>query len=263
MRFKPHAESFKKKDYPKPYIVDTLSTYVQSFEAATSVDDLMSLFQSMMKPLSLTHFHYCVAKTLSHQDRDSDLVFMETADKKWQKAYKLSKYGDKDPLMAFAKTHYDIFSWQDFINHPEPQKTDKHFIQLLQQQNVSYGLSIPILGLKGKSGVFNVGFGPDAMILTHSDRSILQWSLQIAHKRYQELVSQGSHGQDTLLTALEKSVAALMITGQTDREIAQALRMTEGEVARHVQTIITKTESDDRMDASLTIIAHNLTSDNS
>jgi DNA-binding NarL/FixJ family response regulator len=74
-------------------------------------------------------------------------------------------------------------------------------------------------------------------------------------------LSSGSAGGDRLdhLTVREREVLAQLALGRSNREIARALHLAEKTVKTHVSAILMKLEVEDRTQAALYAVRHNLT----
>ena len=110
----------------------------------------------------------------------------------------------------------------------------------------------------GAAGVLYKDVDPDALV--RAIRSVHDGHLLLAPEAAGSLVrSAGHHGPgaalDTL-TSREREVLAELTKGQSNREIARALRVSEKTVKAHVSAVLAKLGVQDRTQAALLAVRH-------
>lgn len=170
--------------------------------------------------------------------------------KKWME----TRMYERDPIFRHVATSTRAFWWSEIGALTTLSPQEKQYMKEVSVLGIGDGLAIPVFGPHGRNGYFGVGFGDPRPDLDVEHISLLQWSCQIMHLRYCDLLA-AILPSNIKISVQEKSVLRHIARGKTNTQISRELNVTSKTIATYVARSFEKLDANDRMTAALRALA--------
>jgi LuxR family transcriptional regulator, quorum-sensing system regulator CciR len=178
------------------------------------------------------------------------LGFPKGSVKRWSE----TRMYERDPIFRHVASSTRAFWWSEIGSLTPLAPAEKRYMKEVSVLGIGDGLAIPVFGPHGRNGYFGIGFGDPRPELDIDQISLLQWSCQIMHLRYCDLLA-AILPKEIRISVQEKSVLRHIARGKTNTQISKELNVTSKTIATYVARSFEKLDASDRMTAALRALA--------
>ncbi|MEM9705100.1 MAG: LuxR family transcriptional regulator [Pseudomonadota bacterium] len=168
----------------------------------------------------------------------------------WVREYINNRYYKIDPIPRAAVLATRPFWWAEAYRFKGVPAQGRDFLDKLKDAKLGEGLAVPVFGPSGRNGYCGIGFGQVKPRLTESDLSALQWSCQLGHMRYCELLREEAP-DGMSLSRRETEILKWVARGKSNSVIAEIVGISVHTVDTHLRRIYMKLQVTDRVTAAL------------
>ncbi len=212
-----------------------LYSHVIQLEQCSSIGQVKAICQKYLQTIGIQYFKYSWKPPAITQ---SEQVAFWTCGDECVEQYQLQNYGDIDPKMRYADSHYLPTVWDANIiknKLSKKQTSEIDFWTDSLDMGVASGITIPIRGNAGSKGSLCVAFDTDSADNRATLLSIYEtWAMHL-HNRVESL-----YALDQLKSPLserEQEVLKWTVSGKTCEEVAKILYISQNTVLFHLSNL--------------------------
>ena len=236
--------------------VDQLRELIAKAPASgKSPDILFSKAFDVLQQLGAKYVTYSHAAPLGASDFNRP-VFLAThgLPEHWKFEYIDRRYFECDPISRAGLSATFPFQWHDVEQMLELTKRDRMYLRRLREEKLSSGVCVPTFGPRGRNGYFGIGFGEETMSFETIEFLQTYNFCQNVHLIYCEMIQEISPS-DKSLSYREKSVLRLVLEGNNNKKISEALDISVHSVATYLVRAHEKLGTNERFSAATRAMA--------
>lgn len=218
--------------------------------------ELAELFDRAVAGFGVKYYAYhFLARNFRKQDLLASLRCYKVPDG-WLDRYIEQDYFSDDPIQKAAAQRSELFFWDEIRTASGPLSA-KHraFFEDLASAGFGAGVSVPVFSQPGVFAYFCFGSGAETIALSSTQLLQLQVICYVMHLRYDQLADARSAPD---LSPRERQVAALVVEGRTNQEIAERLSITTHTVDTLVKRCFAKLDVTSRVELALSAVSRGL-----
>lgn len=219
----------------------------------SNITELNDFWKASLKPVGLDFLQYSILSDEVAQPKSPINCQLTIGDQgEWMRFYKEACRDKPDPLYALC-LKLPCVNWDILFHDPNLTDWQKTFRNRLQSLNLSYGCSFLLEGQDTPPAYFSLGYRAAKQCFGPMEKKVILWSLGLIHKRYVELLDQSSVAPNPL-SERERQVAACLVKGMSNTDIAAELGLSKYTVGGYVKSIFLKLKVKNRTDAGLVLL---------
>jgi len=226
---------------------------IEAIQSTSTIDELLEIAEKYTKTIGFEYFSYGHRAHTPFADPKLDLK--NNYPDAWQKMYTENRFFDKDPtiLHALKTTAPLIWSDKNFVDSVKLREGAKSF-------GIEYGWSQATRSTTGLSMLTLVrSSDPISNAEINENMSSLLWFTQTLNSALEKhIVTPQTQMSDITLTAREAEVLRWTADGKTSYEISIILGIAERTVNFHLNNVMTKLDSHNKISATIKAITLSL-----
>lgn len=244
---------------PETFVARVLVEYVAACRDVTTNEALATLLIDTYNRLG---FAYVNISLMRDYDLPSDVLkfaWATTYPDDWIAYYIGRDCIRFDPVAKSARGDIGPFFWSDLSHRLNLTPLQANFMDLAKEAGLYNGIGLPFVGSRSRQG--GIALATLSPTTEHVRNLDLLWSISnLFYKRLCEIVT----GPSTLsvhpidLTARELDILNLSVRGQSDREVAADLDITENTVNTHFRKIFKRLGVNNRVQAFVKAARHGI-----
>lgn len=244
---------------PETFAATVLVEFVAACRDSATKEALAALLVETYNRLG---FAYVNISLLRDYDLPSDVLkfaWATTYPDDWTAYYLGRDCMRFDPVALSARGDIGPFFWSDLRLRLNLTQLQTSFMELAEEAGLYNGIGLPFVGSRSRQG--GVALATLSPTTEHSRDLDLLWSISnLFYKRLCEIVSGPAklYVRPIDLTSRELDILNLSVRGQSDREVAADLDITENTVNTHFRKIFKRLGVNNRVQAFVKAARHGI-----
>jgi DNA-binding CsgD family transcriptional regulator len=178
-------------------------------------------------------------------------------DKEWLRLYNDPAFRSRDPVTDYVMAKGKPMAWRDVLTEQRLSPEQQSFIQTFERYHPIDGIGIPLYGPYCTDGFCTVSIGRPLASSDYQKISDFRRLALAGHTRIAVIEGEKKKAAYAL-SKREAEVLRLMAKGNSNKEIAQSMKLSPASIDTYVRRIFSKLETNDRVEASLRGVSYGL-----
>jgi LuxR family transcriptional regulator, quorum-sensing system regulator CciR len=221
--------------------------YEEAIGRAATPEDIWVAFAAYFRDTAVNRLVYLHLPPLGAPDARGPRLCSEAFPEELAARYVAERLYLDNPALRQAQREMEPVYWDETVPVNE---RERDFIETIQRANLWHGVSIPVYGPNGRTGICGLEFRAGVRRVDPPVLKEFQWVCQLAHLRYCALLVP-TLGPLPELSRRETEVLAWVARGKSNPQIGEILGISARTVDAHLRRIYLKLGVFDRISAAV------------
>ena len=235
---------------PETFAARGLIEFANASHAVATKEALADLLIATYRKLGFAYVNISMMRDYDLPSEILKFAWASTYPDDWIAYYMTRDCLRFDPVALSARGDIGPFFWADLRNHFGLSPLQVNFLDMAEEAGLYNGIGLPFVGSRSRQG--GVALATLTPTTEHCRDLDVLWSISnLFYKRLSDLVAgpQLAVLRPIDLTSRELDILNLSVRGQSDREVAAGLDITENTVNSHFRKIFRRLGVNNRVQA--------------
>ncbi|MGH1376252.1 MAG: helix-turn-helix transcriptional regulator [Alphaproteobacteria bacterium] len=237
----------------------SLEQFIERTNAASSAEDVFSLYQQVLKQYGYDSICYCLVTDHPSLGLKANHGIMQNYSEEWVNHYNKSEYKSIDPVLQYCFSTNRPFTWQGLMDTEKLLDDERLLMNEAKEAKLLDGVAVPIHGVNGELaaiGLANTSGNVEVTKDTLSKVRAISFQFHMAYAEKESMVEQ--EYTNVKLTDREREILLWVSEGKSDPVIADIIGVSYPTIRYHMNNVFHKLNVNERTLAVVKAIRHGL-----
>ena len=232
----------------------SLESFIEKTNAATSSDEVFSLFEKILKSYGYDRICYSLITDHPSVNLEAGHGLMKNYPDSWMDHYTANNYMGLDPVPQYCFNSNKPFMWDFVTEHVPIADIQKQVMHEAKEEKLHDGIAVPMHGINGELsgvGLASSAGGVDITLDMLMKINAVCRQFHIAYVELTQPITDSIQSQNKTaqikLTNREREVLLWASEGKSDAVIANILGISYSTVRFHLNNVYLKLETNERI----------------